>query len=234
MALMDTAVAAATYPVRLGMAFSRTTLQLGRLVAPDGPMLRPGGYAERMAALRDLTAPERPLGKAIAEGGTLDRLLASEGPVARLLGREGALERLVEEGGVVDRVLGPGGTLDQLVLEGGALERLLATGGALDRLTAPGGLLETLLAPGGLGDRLLADDGYAEKLLADGGTLDQLVALGVTLEGIQPRLNELSMMIPVLHEAVEALEQAVGPLGEVAARLPINRRKTSTRAVTSG
>ncbi len=65
MALVTTVVDVATLPVRLGLAFTRTTLQLGRLTAPDGPVLRPGGYADRLAALERL----------FEEGGTLDQLV---------------------------------------------------------------------------------------------------------------------------------------------------------------
>jgi hypothetical protein len=107
------------------------------------------------------------------------------------------------------------------------LDRLLAAGGALDRLTAPGGPLETLLAPGGLADRVLADDGYAEKLLGEGGTLDQLVNLGATLEAIGPRLEELAELVPDLHAAVEGLTRSVGPLGELAGRFPLTRKRAA-------
>ena len=83
-------VAAAILPARLAVAFTRTTLALGRLSSEEGPVLGRGGYAERLAALRDLTAPDRPLGRALAEGGPVDRVLAPEGPVERLLVRGGA------------------------------------------------------------------------------------------------------------------------------------------------
>ena len=238
MLLADTAVAAATYPLRLAVAASRTVLALGRLSSEDGPVLRPGGYAERLAVLRDLLGPDRPLGQALAEGGALDRLFTGDGPVARLAGRGGALERLLADEGAVERLLAadgplerllaPGGALDQLVSDGGALERLLMSDGVLDRLTAKGGLLETLVAPGGLADRVLSDDGYAEKLLAQGGTLDQLVALGSTLEDIRPRLTELAQVIPSLHDAVEQLSRSVSPLGELANRFPGTRKKAVT------
>ena len=39
-------------------------------------MLRPGGYAERLDVLRELTSRTRPLGRILAEGGLLDRILA--------------------------------------------------------------------------------------------------------------------------------------------------------------
>jgi hypothetical protein len=221
----------ATLPVRLTSAAVDTTLALGRLVAADGPVRRPDGYAERAMLVigpggwieqlaRALTDPEgpmrlvhtvaaaldedRPLGRALAPGGTVDRLLASDGPVFRLL-REG-------------------GTLDQLVVDDGPLDRLLAAGGALDRLTQPDGVLDRLLKPGGLLDRLLTEDGFVEKLVAEGGTLDQLVELGGTLERIQPRLVELAELIPELHASVDVLTDAVEPLGQLATRIPGRRR----------
>src|SRR5262245_28421426 len=120
MALARTLVDTATLPLRLGVAFTRTTLQLGRLTAPDGPVLRPGGYAERLDVLRELTSPDRPLGRLLTEGGPVDQLLAEDGVVVRLLSDDGALERLAGEGGALDR----------LVAEGGVLDRLLAAGGA--------------------------------------------------------------------------------------------------------
>jgi hypothetical protein len=69
-----------------------------------------------------------------------------------------------------------------------------------------------------------------EKLVADGGTLDQLVALGDTLEDILPRLAELSELIPELHGSVTTLSAAVGPLGELAGRLPRPRRRPVVEA----
>jgi hypothetical protein len=238
MSLVETLLAVATYPARVAVAASRTTMQLAALSSAEGPILRSGGYGERLDAVRELMDPGRPLGQAVAEGGSLDRLFAPDGPVVRLVGRGGALERLLAEDGAVERLLAPDGALerllapegalDQLVAEGGVLDRLLAPDGVLDRLTASGGLLETLVAPGGLADRLLADDGYAEKLFADGGTLDQLVALGRTLEEIRPRLTELAALIPSLHDAVDGLGRSVGPLGDLANRLPGTRRRAGT------
>lgn len=240
--LADTVLAAATYPVRLAVAVNRTIFALAELSSQDGPVLRQGGYGDRLAAVRELTSPDRPMGQALAEGGTLDRLFSGDGPLARLAGRGGALERLLAEEGAVERLLAPdgplerllapGGALDQLVTEGGALDRLLKSDGVLDRLTAPGGLLESLVAPGGLADRVLADDGYAEKLLASGGTLDQLVALGGTLEDIRPRLTELAALIPSLHDAVDELGRSVAPLSDLAGRFPGGRKKTSPASIS--
>lgn len=223
-----------TLPARLAVAGVDTTLALGRLVAPDGPVRRPEGYADRVmlligedglverlaAALTDPQGPARvlhalaaalepgrPLDRALAPGGTLDRLLDEDGPVSRLL----------DEGGTVER----------LVAEDGPLERLLAAGGALDRVTRRGGVLDRLLAEQGLLDRLLTEDGFVEKLVAEGGTLDQLVALGTTLEHIGPRLGELTRLIPELHASVAALNDVVEPLSQLANRIPGGRRRTA-------
>lgn len=235
-----------TLPVRLTVAAAETTLALGQLVAPEGPVRRPGGYAERVMLLIgegglverlsttlsdpqgpmrlvnvivDALDPERPLGRAIAPGGPVDRLLDPEGPLFRLL----------DEGGTVDRLVEVDGPLDRLVSPGGPLERLLAVDGALDRITREGGVLDRLLAEDGLLDRLLTEEGFVEKLVADGGTLDQLVALGATLERIQPRLGDLAALVPELHASVDALNRAVGPLGELANRFP-GRKRTAVEA----
>jgi hypothetical protein len=233
-----------TLPVRLTVAAAQTTLALGQLVDPDGPIRRPDGYADRVMVLigegglveraaRVLADPagpmslvntvtsvldqRRPLGRALAPGGTVDRMLAEDGPVHRLLAEGGAVERLVEEGGALDRLVAPDGPL----------ERLLSTEGALDRVTRDGGVLDRLLAENGLLDRMLSEEGFVERLTAEGGTLEQLVALGATLERIHPRLDELLALIPELHESVTTLNSSVGPLGDLANRLPGGRRRAA-------
>jgi hypothetical protein len=243
MALLDLV----TLPVRLTVAAANTTLALGQLVAPDGPVRRPDGYADRLMLLigeggaverldrvlsdprgpmhlvNTVTAvldPTRPLGRALAPGGTVDRLLAADGPLYRVLAPGGAVDRLLEEGGALDR----------LVADDGPLERLLSSEGALDRITRPGGVLDRLLEKGGLLDTLLSEDGFVEKLTADGGTLDQLVALGETLERMQPRIAELLALIPDLHESVDTLNRAVGPLSDLANRIPGGRRRPALEA----
>ncbi len=243
MALLDLV----TLPLRVGVAATQVTLALGELVAADGPVRREGGYAARLMAVigegghiervaRTLTdpngpltlvnalaaamSPDRPLGQALSENGAVDRLLAPDGPLHRIIAEEGALDRLLAEGG----------PLDQLVAPDGPLERLLASGGALDRITQDGGVLDRLLQDQGLLDRLLAEDGTLEKLTADGGTLDQLVALGATLEAIAPKLAELGVVIPELHASVNTLSDAVGPLSELAGRLPRARRRAALEA----
>ena len=79
-------------------------------------------------------------------------------------------------------------------------------------------------------DRLLTEDGFVEKLVAEGGTLDQLVPLGGTLERIQPRIDELARMFPELQDSVTTLHGAVEPLGQLADRLPMGRRRTPLEA----
>ncbi len=228
---------AATLPLRIAVAATRSILAIGTLAAPDGPIRRPGGYAELIlqvigergylaqlmelvrdeggamrlvATLTDLTAADRPLGRLLARDGVLDGLMEDDGPLLRLLARDGALERLLAEGGALDR----------LVADEGALNRLLAPGGAVDRLTEQDGLI----------DRLLTEDGFVDKLVADGGTLDQLVSLGDTLEHIQPQLDAIAALIPALSDSADSLHRAVGPLGDLVGRLPGGRRRTAAAA----
>ena len=239
-----------TLPIRVTVATTQAALGMGQLASPDGPLRRKGGYADQLSTLIELadrlnklladpkgpvalvnnlaalTSDDRPLGKAIASGGALDRVLAEDGvvnrftsnggPVDRLLSEDGALERLLSAQGPLDRLLSEGGALDritqqeglleQLLSRGGPLDRLLATGGAFDRITEQGGVLELLLREQGLADRLLAENGFVEKLTAEGGTLDQLLRLGDVLNHLQ--------------ESVLILNRAVGPLGELANRVP--------------
>jgi hypothetical protein len=244
-----------TLPVRLAVAGVNATLAAGTLLAPDGPVRRHGGYVDqlnallgedgmigrldamsrdpqsplgRLAALARAASGDRPLGQAIAPGGMLDRVLGEAGPLARVLSEGGAADRLLAPGGPLDRLLASGGVLDRLLEEGGPLERLVAADGALDRVTSPGGVLDRVLAEGGLVERLLEDRGFVEKLVADGGTLDQLVALGPILEQVHPRLIELLGMLPELHDSIDVLGEAVGPLSDLANRIP-GRKRTPAR-----
>ncbi len=86
---------------------------------------------------------------------------------------------------------------------------------ALGELVAPEGPVRR---EGGLADQL-------ERVVGEGGTLDQLVALGETLEAIAPRLAELGVVVPDLHASVTTLHETVGPLSDLAGRLPGSRRK---------
>jgi hypothetical protein len=56
------------------------------------------------------------------------------------------------------------------------------------------------------------------------------VQLGRTLEAIAPRLEELGLVIPELHGSVNTLSDAVGPLSDLAGRLPRGRRRTAIEA----
>jgi len=101
MGLMDVV----TLPVRVTVAATQATLGIGHLASADGPLRRRGGYADRfntLIVLADqlnklladpngpvslvnnlaaITSEERPLGRAIAPGGALDRVLAEDGVV---------------------------------------------------------------------------------------------------------------------------------------------------------
>lgn len=240
-------------PWRLASAGVTVTLAAGAVLAPEGPIRREGGYADQVAALlgedgmigkldamsrdpesplgrvlavAEAAGPRRPLGRAIAPGGILDRVLSEDGPLTRLLSDGGAADRLLAPDGPLDRLLAPGGVLDRLLVEDGPLERLVGDDGALDRITRPGGALDIVLAEGGLVDRLLEDRGFVEKLVADGGTLDQLVALGPILEQVHPRLLDLVSTLPELRASIEVLGESVGPLGDLANRIPGRRRQS--------
>jgi hypothetical protein len=248
MALLDVV----TLPYRLTVAAASTTLALGHLVDPDGPIRRKDGYADRLMliigrdglidrlteVLSDPNGPmrlvntatalidqNRPVGRALASGGSMDRLLAADGPLYRMVVEGGTVDRILSEGGAIDRLLAEGGPLDQLVVDDGPLDRLLRKDGALDRVTRSDGVLDRVLEEGGLLDRLLSEDGFVEKLVAEGGTLDQLVELGRTLERIRPRIAELLEVIPELHQSVDTLNRSVGPLGDLANRLPGSKRR---------
>ena len=242
----------ALMPLRLGRAAVDVTLALGALASPEGPIRRQGGYADRTMVvigrgglleqltrvitdldgpirlantIADLLAPGRPVGDFTAEGGMLDQMLDDDGTLMRLIRKGGTVEQLFAEGGALDRLLQPGGAFDRLMAPDGPLERLLEQDGALDRITAHDGLLDRLLQPGGFVERLLEEDGFAEKLTAEGGTLDQLVALGEKIESIQPQLDSIAELIPDLHHSVDVLSRSVGPLGDLANRLPGSRRR---------
>lgn len=175
---------ALTLPWRLAGAGARVTLALGALAAPEGPIRRPGGYADLVtrligdggyaeqvtsfltdedgpmrlvAQLEALLAPDRPVGRLIERNGSLDRLLAEDGPLLPLL----------VPGGPVDRLMAPGGPAERLMVPGGPLGRLLAPRGPLEQVVADAGLLERLLRTGGALDALTAEGGGIERLLVD-------------------------------------------------------------------
>ena len=59
-----------------------------------------------------------------------------------------------------------------------------------------------------------------ERLLAKGGPLDQIVSLSETLVQLTPTIHRMSTSIDVLQETAELLREAVGPLGDLAGKLP--------------
>ncbi len=84
----------------------------------------------------------------------------------------------------------------------------------------PGGVVERALAQGGVLDVLLSEQGALERLLAEGGPLDQIVSLSETLAHLTPGISQMNASIDMLQETVELLRGAVGPLGDLAGRLP--------------
>ena len=81
MSFAQAVVAAATYPARMALAVSRLLLQLGHLSSPEGPILRRGGYAER-----------------------LERVLENDGHLENLLGPGGTLDQLVALGATLEEI----------------------------------------------------------------------------------------------------------------------------------
>jgi hypothetical protein len=228
----------ALLPVRVTVAATQATLGLGHLASANGPILREGGYASRLGMIlgegglleqvAKILADERgPVGLA----NTLADLTAADRPIGRALARDGLLDRMADEEGPFVRLLEAGGPLDRALGEDGPLYRLLAPGGPLDRLLAEEGAIDRILAEGGLLDQLLAEQGIIEKLLAPGGTLDQLIELGATFDAIVPRLEALGNAIPNLNSAVNILSGAVEPLGALAGRLPGGRRRPTSPAL---
>lgn len=227
-------------PVRVSVAATQATLGLGQLASPNGPILREGGYATRLAQIfaegglldqvgRILADDRGPIGLA----NTFADLTSDDRPIGKALARDGLLDRMADEDGPFVRLLEAGGPLDRALSEDGPLYRLLAPGGPLDRLLAEEGALDRVLAENGLLEQLLAEDGILEKLLAPGGTLDQLIGLGATFDAIVPRLEELGDSIPGLNSAVAVLSGAVEPLGALAGRLPGGRRRPPVEPVTA-
>ena len=173
------------FPYESRSPATQVTLALGQLASPNGPILRDGGYANRLGALfgenglldqlstlladergpvglantlADLTAEDRPIGKALARDGLLDRMADEDGPFVRLL-ETGRAAR-------AGLTAGPGGAR----ADAGARWAV----GPHPR--AEDGTLENVLKPGGLLEKLLEEEGILENLLMPGGTLDQLVS----------------------------------------------------------
>ena len=100
------------------------------------------------------------------------------------------------------------------------MERLTSPGGIVDVATRPGGVVERALAEGGALEVLLAEQGALDRLLARGGPLDQIVSLSATLAELTPGIIKMNASVDMLQETVELLRGAVGPLGDLAGRLP--------------
>ena len=208
----------ALLPVRVTVAATQATLALGQLASPQGPILREGGYGTRLAqifgegglleqlnriladergpiglanTLADLTADDRPVGKALARDGLLDRMADEEGPFVRLL----------EAGGPLDRALGEDGPLYRFLAPGGPLDRLLAEEGA-STASSPRVACSTSCLP--------RRESWRSCWLPE--ELDQLIDLGATFDAIVPRLEALGNAIPNLNSAVNILSGAVEPL----------------------
>lgn len=231
----------ALLPVRVTVAATQATLALGQLASPQGPILRDGGYGTRLAQIFGENGLLEQVGRILADergpiglANTLADLTADDRPLGKALARDGLLDRMADEEGPFVRLLEAGGPLDRALSEDGSLYRFLAPDGALDRLLAEEGALDRVLAEGGLLEQLLAEDGILEKLLAPGGTLDQLIDLGTTFDAIIPRLEALGHAIPNLNSAVNILSGAVEPLGALAGRFPGGRRRPPVLEPTAG
>jgi hypothetical protein len=215
----------------VGLTDTRDSLgllqQVSRLTADDrglGQALRPGGPLDRLLAtggpVDRLTAPGGPLERLLEPGGALDRLTVPDGPLDRILADDGALDRLLSEGGLLDRITAQDGPLERLLAQDGAVERLTEPGGLVDTALRPGGVVERVLADGGTLDVLLSEHGALERLLAEGGPLDQIVSLSETLASLTPGIVRMNASVDTLQETVELLRGAVGPLGDLAGKLP--------------
>ncbi|MBH0119330.1 ABC transporter [Rhodococcus sp. CX] len=130
------------------------------------------------------------------------------------------VSELASDNRPLGHALRPGGPLDRLLAPGGAVERLLAPGGIVDTAIKPGGVVERALTEGGVLDVLLSERGALERLLAEGGPLDQIVSLSETLAQLTPGIQQMHLSIDLLQETVELLRGAVGPLGDLAGKLP--------------
>jgi hypothetical protein len=167
-------------PVRLSATAVEVSLAASRFVASDGPLRRPGGYAER-----------------------LEDLLADDGMIVRLLEPGGTLERLLEPGGTLERILEPGGVLDRFTEPGGTLDELMSAAASLERLTAPGGTLDQLSDLMAMLPKL-ANSAEALPILA--GAVSQLEP---TLAGLRMGVGALQDTAKVLGQAVEPMGRFV-------------------------
>ncbi|GGC65520.1 hypothetical protein IEU95_04660 [Hoyosella rhizosphaerae] len=185
-----------------------------------------GGISGLFVAGRTLASTvseDRPLGKALAPGGTVDRALDTDGPLDRLLARGGALDRLLEKDGFADRMLEPDGPVDRLLRKDGPLDRLLAKGGHFDRLLEEGGAL----------DRLLEEGGVIDQVVNEGGLIDRFMEVSVTLGEVGPTITSLHEPISSIDRSAAKLATAVGPLSDIVGRFPTSARLPGMRRRTS-
>ncbi len=187
------------FPVRVAVAFGEASIGVARLVSPGGPVR----LVEQVAAM---TAEDRPLGKAIAPGGVVDRVLDDQGVVARLTEVGGTLDRMIESGGPIDRIMAADGPVDRLLAREGAIERMLAEGGVIDRL--------------------LAQEGLIEQLVEEGGIIDRLAEVMETISRIAPVIESLDPAIRGIDDSAHVLAATVEPLRDLAARVPGLRRRS--------
>ncbi|WP_278314836.1 hypothetical protein [Lolliginicoccus levis] len=128
MLLVDVAL----LPVRASIVGVRVTVMASQWVRPDGPLRRENGLIDMadvivgkngvaeqvmtllsnpygpvalLRAITSATSPERPLGKAIQDGGIVDSALAPDGMVDRVFQSGGFVERVVMENGLAERML---------------------------------------------------------------------------------------------------------------------------------
>jgi len=192
-----------TFPVRVANAFGEASIGVARLVSPGGPVR----LVEQIAAM---TAEDRPVGKAIAPGGVVDRVLDDQGVLARL----------TEVGGLLDRMIEPGGPIDRIMAADGPVDRLLAREGAIERMLAEGGVI----------DRLLAQEGLIEQLVQEGGIIDRLAEVMDAISHLAPVLETLDPAIRGIDDSAAVLAATVEPLRDLATKIPGRRR----RGVESG
>lgn len=144
----------ATTPMRIGLAAAGAGIEvatatldiakrsLGDITVPSPKdsvvhILGLDETVERANRLAELFDAEAPLGRALATGGTIDRLMQPGGLIDQLLAEDGLVERILAEDGLADRLLADGGLIDTLTSKEGPLEQLTVVTESLNRL-APG------------------------------------------------------------------------------------------------
>ena len=224
-------VSVALLPARAAVATAETALAIGAFVAPAGPLRRSGGYGDRLAVLLAedgaieqlgrlgdpegplarleellaLTNEDRPLGRALAPGGALDRLTAEGGAVDRLAELPDVLGRLADLDDTLRRLGELGDTLRALGDLGTSLERLAKLADALERLSQ-------------------STEGLPELPQRVEAVERQVNGVAGQLHRIEPSLEALSAGVASLQDAARQLAGAVEPVARIAGRLPGGRR----------